>query len=216
MICSAIFNQTNMDVNVKKLAKAEVEVIIELKEAEFKSDIDKAVEELSKEVKISGFREGKVPFDVLVQHVGKDMILNHALDLAIPRILGDVIKKEKLEVIARPKIEVLSTEPVKIKATAPVYPEVKVDGYDKVKIKAKAVKLGEKEVDDAIDRVKKQFTEWKEVLRPIEKGDKAELDFEGFDEGGAALEGTQSKNHPLVIGENMMVPGFEDHALHLF
>jgi len=202
-----------MDVNVKKLAKAEVEVIIELKEAEFKSDIDKAVEELSKEVKISGFREGKVPFDVLVQHVGKDMILNHALDLAIPRILGDVIKKEKLEVIARPKIEVLSTEPVKIKATAPVYPEVKVDGYDKVKIKAKAVKLGEKEVDDAIDRVKKQFTEWKEVLRPIEKGDKAELDFEGFDEGGAALEGTQSKNHPLVIGENMMVPGFEDQVI---
>jgi len=200
-----------MDVNVKKLPKAEVELEIELKQEEFQPDMDKAVEELSKEVKISGFREGKVPMDVLEKHVGKDMIVNHALDLAIPRILTEVIKKEKIDIIARPKIEVVSTDPVKIKATAPIYPEVKVDGYDKVKIKAKEVKLGDKEVDEAIERVKKQFVEWKEVLRAIEKGDKAEIDFEGFDEGGASLEGTQSKNHPLIIGENMMVPGFEDN-----
>lgn len=206
---------TNMDIKVKNLPKAEVEVIIDITEDEFKSDIDKAVEELSKEVKISGFRSGKVPFDVLEQHVGKEMIMNHALDLAIPRILTDVFKKEKLEVIARPKVEVLSTQPVKIKAIAPVYPEVKVDGYEKVKIKAQAIKLGEKEVDEAIERVKKQFIEWKEVLRAIEKGDKAELDFEGFDEGGAAIEGIQSKNHPLIVGDNMMVPGFEDHLLNM-
>ncbi len=202
-----------MDVNVKKLPKAEVELVVELNQAEFQKDIDDAAKELSKEVKISGFRPGNVPFDVLSQHVGKEMIINHALDHAIPRILTEVIKNEKLEIIARPKVEVLSTDPVKIKAIAPVYPEVNIDGYDKVKIKAKEVKLGDKEVNEAIERVKKQFVEWKEVLRAIEKGDKVEIDFEGFDEGGAPLEGTESKNHPLIIGEKMMVAGFEDNLI---
>jgi trigger factor len=141
------------------------------------------------------------------------MIVNNALDIAIPTVLTEVVQKEKLEIIAKPKVEVISTEPIKFKAIAPVFPEIKVDGYEKVKVKAKEVKVDQKDVDGAIDRVTKQFVEWKEVLRPIEKGDKAEVDFEGFDEGGAALEGTESKNHPLIIGENMMVPGFEDHLI---
>jgi trigger factor len=202
-----------MDVNVKKLPNAEAEVLIELNEQDFKPYLEEAANEISKEVKISGFRPGNVPMDVLEQHVGKDMILNHALDKAIPKILTDVVKNEKIEVIARPKVEVVSKDPIKIKAVAPVYPEVKVEGYDNVKVKAKEVKLGDKEIEETIERVKKQFVEWKEVLRPIEKGDKVELDFEGFDEGGAPLEGTASKNHPIIVGENMMVPGFEDNLI---
>jgi len=202
-----------MDIKVKKLPKAEVEIVVELTEAEFKPHLDKSAEELSKQVKIDGFREGNVPFDVLSKHVGKEMIINNAMDIAIPTVLTEVVKKEKIEIIARPKVEVLSTEPIKIKAVAPVFPEIKVDGYEKVKVKAKDVKVEQKDVDGAIDRVTKQFVEWKEVLREIEKGDKAEIDFEGFDEGGASLEGTQSKNHPLIIGENMMVPGFEDNLI---
>ncbi len=202
-----------MDVNVKKSPNAEAEVLIELNERDFKPYLDEAADEISKEVKISGFRPGNVPFEVLEQHVGKDMLVNHALDKAIPKILTDVVKKEKIEVIARPKVEVVSKEPIKIKAVAPVYPEVKVEGYDNVKVKAKEVKLGDGEIEETIERVKKQFVEWKEVLRPIEKGDKVELDFEGFDEGGAPLEGTGSKNHPIIVGEKMMVPGFEDNLI---
>lgn len=202
-----------MDIKVKKLPKAEVEIIVELTEAEFKPHLDTSAAELSKQVKIDGFRSGKVPFDVLSQHVGKEMIINNALDIAIPTVLTEVVKKEKLEIIARPKVEVISTEPIQFKAIAPVFPEVKVDGYEKVQVKAKEVKVDDKEVDGAIDRVAKQFVEWKEVLREIEKGDKAEIDFEGFDDGGVALEGTQSKNHPLIVGENMMVPGFEDNLI---
>lgn len=202
-----------MDIKVKKLPKAEIEVIVELTEAEFKPHLEKSAKELSKQVKIDGFREGNVPFDVLSQHVGKDMIVNNALDIAIPTVLTEVVKKEKLDIIARPKVEVISTDPIKFKAIAPVFPEIKVDGYDKVKVKAKEIKVDQKDVDGAIERVTRQFVEWKEVLREIEKGDKTEIDFEGFDEGGAALEDTQSKNHPLIIGENMMVPGFEDNLI---
>jgi len=138
-----------MDIKVKKLPKAEVEINVTFTEDEFKSDIASAAKSLSKEVKIDGFRPGNVPYDVLVSHVGKDMIVNTALDTAIPRILTSVIKDEKLEVIARPRVDILSKDPVTLKVTAPVYPEIKVEGYDKVKVKVKEIKVEDKDIDEA-------------------------------------------------------------------
>jgi len=202
-----------MDIKVKKLPKAEVEINVTFTEDEFKSDMESAAKLLSNDVKIDGFRPGNVPYDVLVNHVGKDMILNSALDTAIPRILTDIIQKEKLEVIARPRVDILSKDPVTLKVIAPIYPEIEVDGYEKLKVKAKEVDVDDKDVDEALENVKKQFISWKQVLRGVKKGDKVELDFEGFDDGGAPLEGTQSKNHPIIVGEKMMVPGFEDNLL---
>ncbi len=202
-----------MDINVKKLPKAEVEINVTFTEDEFKSDMEEAAKSISKEVKIAGFRPGKVPYDVLVGHVGKDMVVNAALDTAIPRILTNVIKDEKLEVIARPRVNILSKDPVTLQVVAPVYPEIKVEGYEKVKVKPKEVKIDDKDIDEALKNVQKQFVTWKQVLRGVKKGDKVEMDFDGFDEGGAPLEGTASKNHPIIVGEKMMVPGFEDNLI---
>jgi len=151
----------------------------------------------------------------MIQHVGKEMIVNHALDTAIPRILTEIIKKEKLQVVARPKVEVVSLEPLKFKAVLPLYPEIKVTGYEKIKIKAKDVKIEDKDVDEAIKNVQKELVTWKPVEEATAKGDKVEIDFEGFDDGGATLDGTKSVNHPLVIGDKMMVPGFEDNIVGL-
>ena len=204
-----------METNVKKLPKAEVEITVTFSEDEFKRDMEEAAKVLSKEVKIDGFRAGNIPYDVLVEHVGKDMVLNHALDTAIPRILTDIIKKEKLRVISRPRVDILSKDPVNLKVVAPVYPDIKVDGYEKVKVTPKEIEVKEKDIDEALKNVQKQFINWKQVLRGVKEGDKVEIDFEGKDEGGASLEGTQSKNHPLIIGEKMMVPGFEDALISM-
>jgi len=204
-----------MDIKIKKLPKSEVEISITLDDKDLKADLASAAKAISKDVKIAGFRPGKIPYDVLVKEVGEDAIRAHAIDMAMPRILTETIQKEKLVVIARPHVNIMSKNPVKFVAIAPVYPEIKVDGYDKVGIKAKEVKVTEKEINETIKNIQKQFTEWNEVDRAAKKGDKAELDFEGFDKDGVSLEGTQSKNHPLVLGENMMIPGFEDEIIGL-
>lgn len=202
-----------MQTNVKKLPKAEIEIVVELMPKEFEADIEKAASEISKGVKISGFRPGKAPFDVLSQHVGKEMIVGHALDYAIPRILTDLIKKENIAIISKPKVEVISTEPVKFKAIAPVYPDVKVEGYKKVTVKKNDVKVAEKDIDEAMENIKKRFVEWKEFDGPVKEGNKVEINFEGKDEAGVPLDGTKSENHPLIVGEKMMVPGFEDNLI---
>jgi len=202
-----------METSISKRTKAEIEILVKFKKEEFQKELEEAAKEVSKELKIPGFRSGKVPFDVLEKEVGREAIIAQAIDMIIPKALTEVFKKEKAEVIARPKIDIISNDPLEFKALAPIYPEVKVDGYEKVKVKSKEVKVDDKDIEEAIENMKKQLTTWKEILQPIKKGHKVELDFEGTDDGGAPLEGTSSKNHPMIIGENMMVVGFEDNLI---
>jgi trigger factor len=71
----------------------------------------------------------------------------------------------------------------------------------------------EKDVEEVLEGIRKRHAAYKEVERPAQKGDRVEIDFAGFDEGGAPLDNTTSKNHPLVIGENTLIPGFEEEIV---
>ncbi len=72
--------------------------------------------------------------------------------------------------------------------------------------------VNEKDVKEVIENFLERFKNWKDVTRAAKKGDRVELDFDGFDEGGAALEGTSSKNHPVILGSGSLIPGFEEEV----
>jgi len=200
-----------MNVTVNPLPKSEVKITVELTEEQMKKYLDKATKQISQMVKIPGFRPGHAPLDVLKAHVKEDAFDAHIIDIAVPETYGDAVQKEQVKAISRPKITVLQASPLKYEAVVAVYPEVKVSGYEKVKIDKKEAKVEAKDVDAVLLDIQKHRATAKEVDRAAKKGDKVEIDFQGFDEGGAALEKTDSKNHPLVIGDNSLVPGFEDN-----
>ena len=89
-------------------------------------------------------------------------------------------------------------------------PEVKMGNYKKIKVKRKPVKVDPKNVDETIQMVMDRYAEWKDVDRKAGEGDRAEVDFEGFDKEDKAIPDTASKNHPVILGSGTMVPGFED------
>lgn len=204
-----------MNITVEKQPKSEVKVIIELTPEETEKHLNKAAEQISGMVKVPGFRPGHVPLEVLKKHVKEDAIESQMLDLAIPESYTQAVKKEDLQVISRPNIKIVQNNPLKYEATVAIYPEVKVAGYDKIKIKKETPKVEDKDVEEVLADIQKRHATYKEVDREAKKGDKVEIDFEGFDEGGASLENTQSKNHPLVIGEETLVKGFEDELIGL-
>ncbi len=199
-----------MQIKVEKLPKSEVKLTVELSEEKTKKLFEKAAKQVSEMVKVPGFRPGHVPLDVLKQHVKPDALEAHMLDVALPETYAEAVKQEKLQVVTQPKVKVIQTEPLKYEATVAVYPEVEISGYDKIKVKKEEAKVEDKDVDTVLEDVKKRQAKYKEVDRASKKGDKVEVDFEGFDEGGATLENTKSQNHPLILGENSMVPGFEE------
>ncbi|MFH1720075.1 MAG: trigger factor [Patescibacteria group bacterium] len=204
-----------MQITVEKLQKSEVKIIIEVSKEEMAKYKEKAVEQISKDVKIKGFRPGHAPLHVLEEKVGKEVIKAQTLEIVLPLTYAEAVQKEKVEVISRPKINIISEDPFKYEATVAVLPEVKVKDYDKIKVKKLDDKPDSKEVDEAIEYMKKSFTEFKDVQRPLKKGDKADIDFEGFDEKGVSLENTKSKNHPVILGEKTLIREFEDQLVGL-
>jgi trigger factor len=219
-----------MQVTSEKLEKSEVKLTIELTAEEFEPYRKKAAEQLGKEVEVDGFRKGEVPMDVLINKIGEQAFMGHVLDLAIGESYENAVKQEKLMAIDYPRIQIQSHDPLKYEAIVPTLPEVKWGKDPKgLKVERQEQKVEDDEIEEVLGNLKDRTKKWKEVERGAKSGDKVELDFDGYDaEGGDVesgeksegddaeagepkpLEGTSSKNHPLIIGSDSFIPGFEE------
>lgn len=207
-----------MDFKIKNLPKSEIEIKVTLDKKEMEEYLKKAAEEISKDVKVKGFRSGNVPLHVLEQYVDKKFIQSHGQELAVKMSYAKIVMQENIQVIARPKIEIdkkADQEEFSYTATAAVMPEVTLKDYKSIKIAKEKIKVEKKEVEQVLEDIQKHHIQYKKVDRALKKGDKTEVDFEGFDEKGKAVENTKSKNHPVIIGEQSLIPGFEEELIGL-
>lgn len=205
------------DVSVKKIKNSQAEIKVKVSKETFEDFKKKALEQLGKNVKIKGFRPGHVPADVLEKHVSKEGILGLAMDMALDATYREAITSQKVEVMSRPEVKLDSEDPLEYTATVAVKPEVKVKDYKKIKVSIKESKITKKEVDETVQDLLKGKGTWHDVDRKAKSGDRAEIDFQGYD-GTKVVEGkelpnTKSSNHPLVLGSNTFVPGFEDEVI---
>lgn len=202
-----------MDYKIKHLPKSLVEITVTIADDKMPVYTKKATEEIAKDIEVKGFRKGHVPPHILEQHVDKKYITAHAQDMAIRESYSEIITKEKLQVVTRPEVKFEKESPLTYVATVAVMPEVEIKDHRAIKVKKEEAKVSEKDLEDVINDLKKHSTIYKDVEREIKKGDRAEIDFEGFDEAGVAVANTKSTNHPLIVGEGTLIPGFEEHLL---
>lgn len=205
-----------MNVTVSEPQKSQVTLTITVEENELKKYLGQAVAQLSHEVKVDGFRPGKVPRHMLEDKLGVNAIRVYALDLALPQFYAQAVLDNKVEVIARPQIKILSDTPFSFEAVVAILPEVTLVGHDKIKIPEEKVEVKDEDVEELVNYLRRQSAQHVAVDRAAALGDRVEVDFEGFDpEGDVPLEGTGSKNHPVVLGEGSLIPGFEDEIVGL-
>ncbi|MBT3865450.1 trigger factor [Candidatus Peregrinibacteria bacterium] len=209
-----------MKYTVKKSEKSTVTIVFDLEKDDVEKHRKKAADDISKDLDIKGFRAGHIPLNVLEEHVDKKFINARAQELAVQMAYAEAVTTEKLHVVAAPKIKFISDttkleDGMKFEAEVAILPEVKVKDYKSIKIPKEEPKVDKKEVEEVIADMKKYVTEWKDVEREVKKGDRVEIDFEGFeakekkDAEAKAIPGTESKNHPVIVGEGSLVPGFE-------
>jgi trigger factor len=203
---------------IKKLPRSQVEIEISVPAAEFEKFVDSAAEEFSKDLKIDGFRPGKAPRSVVEQKVGAEKVLAHGAEKAIKKTYVDAIVKNKIEVIGEPKItitKIAKGNDLEYKAVAAVMPAVALSNYRKdvksVK-KFEPEKVTEEQVQKELSSLQKSRAKIITMTREARIGDRVEIDFEVFVDG-KLIEGGAAKNHPLNIGENYFIPGFEDHLV---
>ena len=206
-----------MKIDKKDLPQSQVELMITIPAAEFDKFLDRAAAQLAKEIKIEGFRPGKAPRSMVERHLGPAKVFEEAVRLAVPDTFIKAIEQEKIEAIGQPEIE-----PQKIargnefvyKARVAVLPTVAAPDYTGVKMERRPVKIDEKEINKVLADLQKSRSKFLTVKRPAKKGDRVEVDFEAK-LNKVTIEGGKSVNHPVILGENKFVPGFEDKLLGL-
>lgn len=204
-----------MKINNKKLENAIVEVTVAFDKEEWKESQKKALNKLSRKVKIDGFRQGKAPIAVVKARIGKGKILEEATDMILQANFAKALEEAKVEPIAQPALSVdkIDEEELQVKILVPVEPEVELGEYKGLEIKKTRVTVTKKEIEEQLANYQSQFAELsvKEGGK-VAKGDTAVIDFEGFVDG-VAFEGGKGENYPLEIGSGSFIPGFEDQVI---
>ncbi len=211
-----------MKFELKNLSQSEIEILVELDPKEWGQFLDEAVKDLSRDVKIEGFRPGHAPRAILEQRIGVGKILEKAADLAVKKTYVELITENKIEAIGRPEIQVTKLavgNPFEFKAKVAVMPKIKLPDWREIVKSAKPKKqeefnAEEKEVKDAIKWLQKSRTKYATVNRQAQKGDRVEVDFVAKKDG-QIIEGGESKNHPIILGEGHFVPGFENNLFDM-
>ena len=207
---------------LKKKSQTQVEIEISVPWEKWKKDLDQAVKEISQELKVPGFRPGKAPKNIVEQKVGKEALLNQAAQKAIEKSYVDYVTREKVNVVGSPKIEMKKLaegNELVYKAIAEIVPEAEVSqGYEKKikkinkEYKEKEIEIKEEEVKKELEKLANSRVKLAAVNREAKKGDQVEVDFQVF-VGGVPIENGTSKNHPIVIGKGLFIPGFEEKLI---
>jgi len=206
-----------MEINKSTGEKNKVRLGIVLEDSEWNQILDKAANKVSEGLKVDGFREGKAPRDIVIAKAGEARVISEAIELAVEHYYPLAVKEENLKPIAFPKISVEKgnlTEPLEFTAEVAILPEVVLGDYSKIKIEKKIDKVGDEDVESVLKNLQKKAVEFQEVERVAQLGDWAEIDFEGFVEG-KPFEGGASKKHPLILGDKVFIPGFEEGLVGL-
>ena len=200
-----------MKVSTETLGNCQTDLTIEAEASELDKSLDEAYHHLVNEVSIPGFRKGKAPRAVLVQHIGKNSLLEEAVEHLIPQLYKQAIESQEIEPIARPEIEVIQTEPLVFKARVSLKPEVKLGDYHSIRLEpGTPIKITKKEITAAMEEVRERQGAWVPVGRPVKLGDLVTIDIE------ANVDGRPWLNHKDLLYEvdkdsRSPVPGFASH-----
>ena len=211
----------------KEQNQKEIEITVELSWDELKPYLDKASEKISEDVKVEGFRPGKVPYDVLKNKVGEMAILQEAADMAIQKTAeivlreqfkdlsaqasGGADKAETDSIVGRPEVKltkVAAGNPLEYKVVLQRAPEVTLGKYKDLKIKEEAVAVTDEEVEKVISQLRALRASEKIVDRAVQEGDKALVNIQMFLDN-VPLEGGQSQNTAVIMGADYIIPGFD-------
>ncbi len=206
-----------MKIQTKKLPKSTIELTIEVEPKEYESFLKTSASELSKNIKIEGFRPGKAPYKMIEKKVGAQEILNHAVNKIVSKTFADAVNKEKLDVLNQPQIEVKKLAPnnnIVYTAKVSLMPQVTVGDINSIKITKEKITVDEKEVNHLLEHLAKSKSKEKLVNRPAKDKDLVKLDY-NISIGGVPQEDGQQKNFAAYLGEKHMVPGFEEAIIGL-
>jgi trigger factor len=207
-------------VTLKDLPQSEIILEINISKQELASFAKKAALIYSKKNPLPGFRPGKATVEAVKKVAGEEGFKKEVLETAINKTFLAALLEKKLDIFGSPKIDVKENSPetgLIYEARISVFPEITLPDLKKLKFKKpnlEEIKITEEETTKVLDHLRKSRAKTVTVNREAKKGDLVEINFK-LSFSGVPVEGGSSMNHPLVIGEEKFIPGFEDQLIGL-
>ena len=198
----------------EKLEKSRVALTIEASAEEFEAAVNKAYLKMRGKINVPGFRVGKAPRKIIEKMYGAEVFYEEAVNILLPDAYEDAVKEKELNVVGYPEVELESCtkDGVVFKCTVAVYPEVKLGQYKGLEAPKAEVKVTAADVTARLKEMADRNSRLVSVERAVKKGDTADIDFEGFD-NGVPFDGGKGENFDLEIGSGSFVPGFEEQLI---
>jgi trigger factor len=203
-----------MKVTREKEENNQVFLRIELEKPEVDKSLEQAYRRLVGKAKIPGFRQGKAPRAVLERYIGKESLMEDALNELLPDVYQQALKEQQIEAIASPEIEVVQTEPVVFTAVVPLKPTVELGDYKSLRLAPEKSEVTKDEVDAVIEQLRRQHGTFEPVERPVAFGDLVTMDVESQAEGKPFIN-QPGAQYQVVSGQPLPVPGFAEELIGL-
>ncbi len=206
-----------MAATLENISQIERRINISLPSQEIDSEVQTRLKRLARDVKMHGFRPGKVPLKVVAQQYA-EQVRREVLGDALQKSFGDTVRAQNLKVAGyprfEPKGELGSVAAVEFSATFEIYPEVTASDMSKVVINRPVTNVSEAEVDKTLEIMRKQRASFVPVTRPAALGDKVTIDFVGKTDG-REFDGGKGDDFSLTLGEGRLLKDFEQYVVGL-
>lgn len=201
-----------MKSDVTTLDDGKIKLSVEVDEETFDKALDDAFRRIGAEVRVPGFRPGKVPRRVLEARLGSSYARGEALQAAIPEYYASAVREHRVDVIAPPEIDLTAGQddgPVVFDAVVEIRPEIDLDGYEGLRVEVPVTKATDDEIQEQVDAVRGQFADLEEVSRPAVDGDHVTIDIRGQVDG-EPVPGLTAEDYLYEVGLGAVVPELDD------
>ena len=200
-----------MQVSVETTSGLERKITVAIEEERIASVVDGRLQDMTKTVKVKGFRAGKVPLKIVKQQY-EQQVRQEVVGDVLQSTLFEAIGQEKLNPAGQPRIDSIKSDPgkgVEYTALFEIYPEVKLGDLSKETIKKPVAEVTDADVDEMLETVRGQHKEWVSVDRASKDGDQLNINFKGMIDG-EVFAGGEAKDMPIELGSGRMIKGFEE------
>jgi trigger factor len=198
--------------DVEELSPTRVKLTIEVPFDELKPNVDRAYREVARQVRIPGFRPGRVPPRVIDQRIGRGAVLEQAVQEAVPQLYGKALEENDVFALGQPAVEITKLDDGKelaFTAEVDVRPKFDVPGIDGMPVTVENADVDPDQVEEYIGSLRERFASLKGADRPVETGDFVSIDLSA-EADGKAVEDAQASGISYEVGSGRMLDGLDE------
>lgn len=206
-----------MKSTIENLSPTRVRLAVEVPFAELKPSLDKAYRSIAGQVRVPGFRPGKVPARIIDQRVGRAAVLEEAVNDAIPQQYSAAVLEHDVKVLGQPAVDVTEFADgdwLKFTVEVDVRPELELPAYDGLEVTVDDVSVDEAEIDEQMTGLRDRFAVLQGVDRPARTGDFVSIDLQATVDG-VEIEGGSTTGLSYEVGSDDVMPGLDDALVEM-